>query len=150
MTYDTFHEGAERTYLVRSNDKFSDSGISRRLPYPLGRYLKEHYPEIEDYASFDHNECYAVSNNKLQRYQQASADSSFMRMMGIRIVKGNIAFPVTYVIVKQWMEGYNRADGDKCVDIHRHLCRGGGSHCAHHRLACMAHGEREPGGCSER
>ncbi len=92
MTYDNFHEGAERTYLVRSNDKFSDSGISRRLPYPLGKYLKEHYPEIEDYATFDHSECYAVSNNKLQRYQQASADSSFMNMMGIRIVKGNANF----------------------------------------------------------
>lgn len=40
QTYDTFHKGADRIYLVRVESYMSSSGISEITPYPLAGFLK--------------------------------------------------------------------------------------------------------------
>jgi len=48
QTYDTFHKGADRIYLVRVESYMSSSGISEITPYPLAGFLKATFPEVED------------------------------------------------------------------------------------------------------
>ena len=50
-TYDTFHEGAERIYLVRAHYAHEPGKISNSTPYPLADYLQKGNPEIEAMAS---------------------------------------------------------------------------------------------------
>ncbi len=93
MTYDHFHEGAERIYLVRSNSVYDNGlGIDPRLPYPTGKLLKEQYPEIESYATFTHMKTYLQLPDRLKECEHISTDSSFVNTMGIRILKGNANF----------------------------------------------------------
>lgn len=92
MTYDAFHQDAERIYAVRVNDSFAKGKLSNRVPHPLGKYLKENYPEIEDYSVFNIREYRLKSHDKWQQANMASADSTFMQMMNIRIVEGNANF----------------------------------------------------------
>ena len=85
MTYDTFHEDADRIYQLVSN-----RGSAH--PYPFGKYLKDHYAEIEEYAPFSIYGSMLYYNRKRSDVQWALADTSFMNMMNIRILKGNANF----------------------------------------------------------
>ena len=51
MTYDTFHKGAERIYMVRAHYTDIPEHISNSTPYPLAAYLQEKMPEIEAKAT---------------------------------------------------------------------------------------------------
>ena len=51
LTYDTFRKDADRIYYVRVESKTDDQGLSSVTPYPLARYLKETFPEIEEVAT---------------------------------------------------------------------------------------------------
>ena len=51
MTYDTFHNGADRIYMVRAHYTDSPGSTSNVTPYPLANYLQEKMPEIEATAS---------------------------------------------------------------------------------------------------
>lgn len=55
MTYDSFHRDADRLYLVGVNDDSFGGSSASYTPQALGRYLKEHYSEIEDYCQFETN-----------------------------------------------------------------------------------------------
>ena len=90
MTYDTFHKDAERIYLIRMDDSFS--GYTDRAPYPLGEYLKRTYSEIEDYCAFDQQQFHVLKNKKMQEYNLIKVDSTFIRMMEMRILEGNNGF----------------------------------------------------------
>ncbi len=92
MTYDNFHRDAERIYLVQINDVYTTNGIYNFFPQPMGKHLKEQYPEIEDYATLRHFKNYLQREHGQERCETASADSSFMRMMDIRILRGNANF----------------------------------------------------------
>ena len=48
LTYDTFRKDADRIYYVRMESETDDQGLSSVTPYPLARYLKETFPEIEE------------------------------------------------------------------------------------------------------
>ncbi|WP_455665663.1 ABC transporter permease [Phocaeicola sp.] len=94
MTYDAFHQDANRIYAVRVNDSFAKGKVSSRLPHPIGHYLKEHYPEIEDYSVFNIHKCRLNNNNKWLQVNMASADSTFMQMMNIKVLDGNTNFMI--------------------------------------------------------
>ena len=47
LTYDTFRKDADRIYYVRMESETDDQGLSSVTPYPLARYLKETFPELE-------------------------------------------------------------------------------------------------------
>lgn len=90
MTYDTFHEGADRIYMVRA--RYTDSGISNFTPYLLAGYLQEKMPEIATTT------CTSVHKQKLRfnRHEEeivtAAADSAFMHFFQIQVLKGNVNF----------------------------------------------------------
>ena len=52
MTYDTFHDGADRIYRIRKEEKGSANGLGSVTPYPLAAYLKETFPEVESACIF--------------------------------------------------------------------------------------------------
>lgn len=47
MTYDTFHEGAERIYLAGNKFELQGDGFSYFSPNLLADYIKTNCPEVE-------------------------------------------------------------------------------------------------------
>ena len=91
-TYDNFHEGADRLYLVRNESDTDNSGVSKATPYPLASYLKETFPEIEDACNTRSHKGKIEVDGITHELFQAQADSSFMRMFNIDVVAGNLNF----------------------------------------------------------
>ena len=92
MTYDTFHNGADRIYMVRTNDEYTEGKISTRVPYSLAAYLAQHFPDIAVAAPFHLISERISVNDKYQDAVFSSADSAWMNLMDIRIIKGNRNF----------------------------------------------------------
>ncbi|GFH98533.1 ABC transporter permease [uncultured Phocaeicola sp.] len=92
MTYDAFHQDAGRMYAVRVNNSFEKGKLTHRIPHPLGQYLKNHYPEIEEYSVFNIRLCKLKDNDKWLEVNMASSDSTFMQMMNIKVLDGNTNF----------------------------------------------------------
>ncbi len=92
-SYDDFHEGADRIYLVRNENKFEVSGISRTTPYPLAAYLKEAFPEVEASCNAWVRPDQPINVNGI-KYTVffASIDSSFISMFNVKLVEGNYDF----------------------------------------------------------
>lgn len=92
MTYDHFRRDADRIYMVRTNDEYTEGKISTRVPYSFAAHLTQHFPDIETAAPF-HLISQRININ--ETYQDAvfsSADSAWMNLMDIRIIKGNRNF----------------------------------------------------------
>ena len=51
MTYDNFHKGSDRIYMVRAHYA-NEPGTSKFTPYPLMEYLQDKMPEIEAATAF--------------------------------------------------------------------------------------------------
>lgn len=85
MTYDTFHEDAEKIHwMVRKSGK--------NYPFPLGKELKENYDEVEDYAIFVTGDARLLHQTKKSDVKLMVADTSFLNMMNIRTLEGNSNF----------------------------------------------------------
>lgn len=92
QTYDTFHEGADRLYLLRDESNTHHTGLSSVTPFPLSGYLKATFPEVED-------ACYTRAWETQFRYKGANypsfemqADSATMRLFQLHILEGNLNF----------------------------------------------------------
>lgn len=92
QTYDAFHDGADRLYLVRDESNTHHNGLSPITPFPLPGYLKAIFPEVED-------ACYTRAwetrfKHKGVDYQsfEMQADSSTMRLFQLHLLKGNRNF----------------------------------------------------------
>lgn len=92
MTYDAFHQDANRIYAVRVNDSFEKGRLTHRIPQPLGQYLEDHYPEIEKYSVFNFSSCKLKNNDEWLEVNMVSSDSTFMQMMNIKVLDGNTNF----------------------------------------------------------
>ena len=46
-TYDAYHEGADRMYILCKENIFGTSGYSTYMPYPASTVLKNDFPEVE-------------------------------------------------------------------------------------------------------
>lgn len=92
-TYDNFRQDADRIYMVRTNDGYAEGKISSRVPYSLAAYLTENFPEIEVAAPFCVSSSERISVNGIyQDVPFSSADSAWMQLMDIQIIKGNRNF----------------------------------------------------------
>lgn len=91
-TYDDFRQDVDRIYMVRTNDEHAEGKISSRIPYSFAAYLTEHFPEIEVAAPFHVGSERIGVNDKYKDVMFSSADSAWMQMMDIRIIKGNRNF----------------------------------------------------------
>ena len=92
MTYDHFRQDAARIYMVRTNDEYTEGKISTRVPYSLAAYLAQHFPDIAVAAPFHLISERISVNDKYQDAVFSSADSAWMNLMDIRIIKGNRNF----------------------------------------------------------
>lgn len=92
MTYDHFRQNADRIYMVRTNDEYTEGKISTRVPYSLAAYLVQHFPDIAVAAPFHLISERISVNDKYQDAVFSSADSAWMNLMDIRIIKGNRNF----------------------------------------------------------
>lgn len=92
MTYDHFRQDADRIYMVRTNDEYTEGKISTRVPYSLATYLAQHFPDIAVAAPFHLISERISVNDKYQDAVFSSADSAWMNLMDIRIIKGNRNF----------------------------------------------------------
>ena len=92
MTYDHFRQNADRIYMVRTNDDYTEGKISTRVPYSLAAYLAQHFPDIAVAAPFHLISERISVNDKYQDAVFSSADSAWMNLMDIRIIKGNRNF----------------------------------------------------------
>lgn len=92
MTYDHFRQDADRIYMVRTNDEYTEGNISTRVPYSLAAYLAQHFPDIAVAAPFHLISERISVNDKYQDAVFSSADSAWMNLMDIRIIKGNRNF----------------------------------------------------------
>ena len=115
-TYDNFRKDADRIYMVRTNDEYAEGKISPRVPYALGDYLTEHFPEIEIAAPFHVALTKVAINNQYQDISFSSADSAWMSLMNIQIIKGNRNFmlptdnaeiAITEEAAKKWFGNEN-------------------------------------------
>lgn len=92
MTYDHYRPDVDRIYMVRTNDEYAEGKISARVPYSLAAYLTQHFPDIEIAAPFHLISERVSLNDKYQDAVFSSADSAWMNLMDIRIIKGNRNF----------------------------------------------------------
>lgn len=112
MTYDHFRKDADRIYMVRTNDEYTEGKISTRVPYSLAAYLAQHFPDIAVAAPFHLISERISVNDKYQDAVFSSADSAWMNLMDIRIIKGNRNFmlpkdnaeiAITEEAAKKWL-----------------------------------------------
>ena len=112
MTYDHFRHDADRIYMVRTNDEYTEGKISTRVPYSLAAYLAQHFPDIAVAAPFHLISERISVNDKYQDAVFSSADSAWMNLMDIRIIKGNRNFmlpkdnaeiAITEEAAKKWL-----------------------------------------------
>ena len=84
MTYDNFHEGAERIYLVRAHYA-NEPGTSKFTPYPLMKYLQDKMPEIEAVTAFTAHHVKFRMEDTEQEIGMIAADSVFMNFFDIQL-----------------------------------------------------------------
>ena len=92
MTYDSFHRDADRLYLVGVNDDSFGGSSASYTPQALGRYLKEHYSEIEDYCLFEMGTFFVVKDNRMLELPMLKPDTTVLRMLDIRTLDGDESF----------------------------------------------------------
>ena len=92
MTYDNFHKDADRIYLVRMDDSHFGAHYMNYSPYALTTYLKKNYSEIEDCCAFGQKTFSTLKGKNLQDYPLIIPDSTFIRMMDIKVLEGNDNF----------------------------------------------------------
>lgn len=91
MTYDNFHEGADRIYLAGNAFDLQGDGFSYYTSSLLADYLQKDCPEIEKtcrirFGSFEEPVLY----NKMEyRLMQLETDSSFISMFNIAALEGD-------------------------------------------------------------
>lgn len=95
MTYDAYHEGADRMYILCKENVFDTSGYSTRMPYPVSTVLKNDFPEVEAtcaYIRWIKATDIKVDSQPAVETHEMQADSCFMNMFGISILSGSMDF----------------------------------------------------------
>lgn len=94
-TYDAYHEGADRMYILCKENIFGTSGYSTYMPYPASTVLKNDFSEVEAacaYTRWTKATDIKVDGQPAVEVHEMQADSCFMNMFGISILSGNMDF----------------------------------------------------------
>lgn len=89
MTYDDFHEGAERIYFVGRRDFVAEGNTvfaTPLLPFTVHEQLKQDFPEIESSCAWGEGRVFIDSIQDFGKL--AHIDSCFMQMFNIKIQEG--------------------------------------------------------------
>ena len=92
QTFDSFHRGADRMYLLGSNS-WRETGLSHR--FLLAEELKETFPEVEDAAAYWYLEIpVMLSEDATEEVNLGCirADSLFVHMFDVRLMRGSWSF----------------------------------------------------------
>ena len=93
LTYDDFHRGAERLYVPYQTSGLDLKGFSPRSVFPVGKVIRETFPEVEDAASFS---CWTTqagrTGDERMEVEYIRIDSAFIRMFDIRLLQGSWGF----------------------------------------------------------
>lgn len=92
LTYDDFHRGAERIYMISKKDIFAEKGYSHYQAYPLGEALRETFPEVEDAAAFNNRTIWVEVEGRESARKFMEADTAFVRMFDVRLLEGSWSF----------------------------------------------------------
>ena len=92
MTYDDFHEAADRILCIRTEDKESVNGLSNINPYPLAGYLRETFAEVKGACSLVYSESRHRIDGKEIQLGVLSIDSAAFSVFDIRLLEGSMDF----------------------------------------------------------
>ena len=92
MTYDTFHDRADRIYRIRTEEKGSANGLNAVTPYPLASYLKETFPEVEGACNLTNSESLYKVDGVEMKLNVLSIDSAAFSVFDIRLLEGSTDF----------------------------------------------------------
>lgn len=92
QTYDTFHDGADRIYLVRVASAMYNDDISQITPYPLAAFMKETFPEIETACNMQAWNCQFKHKGSQYNSFGIGVDSATMKMFRFDVISGNRNF----------------------------------------------------------
>lgn len=94
MTYDSYHQGADRMYILYRQSVTNDGGYSIRLQYPASTILKRDFPEVETACGISRwkDVELKVEGQPGVRMPSMGADSCFMNMFDIKVVAGSKEF----------------------------------------------------------
>ncbi|MBU3854330.1 MAG: ABC transporter permease, partial [Candidatus Paraprevotella stercoravium] len=94
QTFDSFHRGADRMYLLGSSSAWENQ-TNLKHRFPLAEELKETFPEVEDAAAYWYWEIpVKLSEDAAEDVNLGCvrADSLFVRMFDVRLVRGSWSF----------------------------------------------------------
>ena len=92
MTFDTFHEDADRIHLVTTNDEVATGIYSCYTPPALANYLKSTYNEVEEAVCYEDWPTYVQCDSRMENIETLGIDSTFMDMMNIEVLEGSTQF----------------------------------------------------------
>jgi len=94
MTYDAYHEGADRMYILCKESVFGVNGYSTSMPYPASTLLKNGFPEVEATCAYTRwgQETDVKADGRVVRTCEMQADSCFMNMFNISVLSGSMDF----------------------------------------------------------
>ncbi|MDD6952433.1 MAG: hypothetical protein PUJ01_13955, partial [Parabacteroides sp.] len=85
--------GAERLYVPYQTSGLDLKGFSPRSVFPVGKVIRETFPEVEDAASFS---CWTTQAGRTEdermEVEYIRTDSAFIRMFDIRLLQGSWGF----------------------------------------------------------
>lgn len=90
MTYDNFHEGAERIYLAGNKFRLAGDGFSHISSSLLTDYIIKNYPEVEKacHIKYTYGKNVKYENLDLEMLQ-LEVDSNFISMFNITVLSGD-------------------------------------------------------------
>lgn len=90
MTYDDFHEGAERIYLAGHKFRFKGDGFSYISSFLLADYIMKNCPEVEKacHIKYTYGNSVKYEDTKFDMFQ-LEVDSNFISMFNIKAVSGD-------------------------------------------------------------
>ena len=92
QTFDSFHRGADRMFLLGSNS-WRETGLSHR--FLLAEELKETFPEVEDAAAYWYLEIPVMLSEDATEEVNLGCirtDSLFVHMFDVRLMRGSWSF----------------------------------------------------------
>lgn len=90
MTYDTFHEGAERIYLAGNKFDLQGDGFSYYSSSLLADYIKKNCPEVENACHIYNGGITPIEHEKnVYHTYQLEVDSNFISMFNIIATDGD-------------------------------------------------------------
>lgn len=91
MTYDTFHEGADRLYLAGNKFQLRGDGFTPYTSAMLADYIKKNCPEVESacHAMYNIGSKQVTYNEAEWQMNQMEVDSNFISMFNIHVLDGS-------------------------------------------------------------